>query len=303
MPLQLVLGAMAVAAAAAVGCRDDEGCSLNGVCASGACHCYAPWAGPSCGTLETLPQPRVPAYGGAGNASWGGSVVAAGGAYHLYVSTMTEGCGLLDWQTNMNIVHAVSSAPRGPYQLQATALPSFSTNPQVIEDKGVLWMFHIGNGAGNTTGKNCSRAAAAAVGGAPSATVGAPRPPPAPPPPAAQIIHRASLPEGPWTAVTLDGVDCNNPSPFRGSDGVYRLMCDWHMYTSTVGFGGPWSAKPLLVPGIASDQTGAVGPGGSARRGARMEDPCETDRLPLSPNLECQGATMPARSLAFFWNC
>ena len=127
--MAFLLGAVALAAAA--GCLDDEGCSLNGVCASGACRCFPPWEGPTCGTLATLPQPRVHAYGGAGNASWGGSVVAAGGGYHLYVSTMTEGCGLLNWQTNMNIVHAVAPTPLGPFQQRATAVPAFSTNPQV----------------------------------------------------------------------------------------------------------------------------------------------------------------------------
>ena len=254
----------AAAAAAAPGCRDDEDCSLNGVCISGACRCFEPWEGPSCGTLATLPQPRVPAYGGVGNASWGGSVVAAGGVYHLYVSTMTEGCGLLDWQTNMNIVHAVASSPLGPFKRIATAaaaVPAFSTNPQIVEERGTFWMFHIGNGWGNSTGKNCS---------ANETTLATSHPPP-PAAPATQIIHRASSPHGPWTPVTLQGVNCNNPSPFRGSDGIYRLMCDWHMYTSAAGFGGPWSSKPLLVPGIASDKSGAIGPGDPARRGARIE--------------------------------
>jgi hypothetical protein len=106
------------------GCHDDEGCSLNGVCATGSCRCFAPWEGNSCGVLATLPQPRAPAFGGAGSsASWGGSVVAAGGAYHLYVSTMTEGCGLLDWQTNMNIVHAVASNPLGPFERSVGLYP------------------------------------------------------------------------------------------------------------------------------------------------------------------------------------
>ena len=179
-------------------------------------------------------------------------------------------------------------------------------------------MFHIGDGWGNTTGKNCTAngttadthgegahdrdhviaadrdsdndhdrdrdrdhdhdrtlAAAPDHGGANAhandhAHAHAGHVTPAP----SQTIHRASSPEGPWTLVTLDGVSCNNPAPFRGSDGVYRLLCDWHMYTSTAGFGGPWS-EPLLVPGIASDAHGTVGPGDPARsgRGARLEDP------------------------------
>jgi hypothetical protein len=184
----------------------------------------------------------------------------------MFVSTMTGGCGLLDWQTNMQITHAVASAPLGPFQRQQRGfLPTFSTNPQVVVDGDELWMFHIGSAWGNSTGKNCSNAS--------SSTDRRRQQPsePSPPPPPRLVVHRAKSPFGPWQPVILD-VNCNNPAPFRGSDGIYRLMCDWHMYTSTQGFGKGWG-RPILVPGIASDQNGDAGPGDRLRRGARMEDP------------------------------
>ena len=56
------LPAAAAAAAAAPGCAADADCNLNGACnaTSGACACYAPWGGATCGALRFKPL-RAPA--------------------------------------------------------------------------------------------------------------------------------------------------------------------------------------------------------------------------------------------------
>ena len=244
-------------------CTVDEDCSLNGQCqASGACQCFAPWTGADCGVLDVLPSPRRPAYGGGNEtASWGASAVRGpNGDYHLFVAEMTEGCGLLDWQTNMQVAHAVASVPAGPYAKQAAGgLPALSMNPEVVVDEhGEYWMFHVGLGGGSAgPGKNCSANGTAAAAGA-----AAPRN-------WHNVVHRASQPGGPWVA--QPSVECNNPTALLGSDGLYRLLCTWQLYTSRAGFGGPWSA-PVPVPGMAANATAAAG-AGDRRPRARWEDP------------------------------
>ena len=81
--------------------------------------------------LDVLPSPRQAVYGGNGTASWGGNTVFFNGSYHLFVSEMTQGCGLLDWLTNTQIVHAVAQSPEGPFTKRDVAIKAMSTNPQV----------------------------------------------------------------------------------------------------------------------------------------------------------------------------
>eukprot|EP00040_Diaphanoeca_grandis_P022248 m.119183 g.119183 ORF g.119183 m.119183 type:complete len:551 (+) comp28720_c1_seq7:201-1853(+) len=154
-------------------CLMDEDCSLNGVCGGGQCACFAPWSTREgdlleCGRLDTLPGPKTGIYGQDPHiASWGGNAVLhTDGFFHLFVSEMTEGCGLSHWPSNMQVAHARSLNVTGPYAKVDTALPAQATNPQVIVDaNGDWWLFHIGDADGRS-GFNCS----------------APHPPPAPPP-------------------------------------------------------------------------------------------------------------------------
>merc|ERR1719174_2492712 len=87
-------------AATAGNCSSDIDCQLNGICTKGACSCDRPWTGDHCGLLEfrevTMPQ----GYGMTPNhTTWGGNILHVEGSkkYHMYVSAMTNDCGLGHW--------------------------------------------------------------------------------------------------------------------------------------------------------------------------------------------------------------
>ena len=46
-------------AAAAATCTTDEGCSFNGKCRNGVCHCLPQWKGPRCASLNLIPTART----------------------------------------------------------------------------------------------------------------------------------------------------------------------------------------------------------------------------------------------------
>jgi hypothetical protein len=156
----------------ALSCATDSDCSLNGLCVpvqpplppphDRSCQCFAPWSTRvgdtlGCGRLDTLPGPKLGAYGQRPHiASWGGNAILHGGLYHLFVSQMTENCGLANWGSNMEVAHATSPNATGPYIKVEVAIPAPSTNPQAIVDAaGDWWIFHIGDATGKS-GKNCS---------------------------------------------------------------------------------------------------------------------------------------------------
>jgi hypothetical protein len=98
-------------------------CSLAGSpdARSGACRCDPGWRGETCSEVDldySVPVVRQ------GNWSWGGSpILGPGGAVHLFVSVMAEGCGLLHYQTNSVVEHHVSeSGAAGPFERRGIAL-------------------------------------------------------------------------------------------------------------------------------------------------------------------------------------
>ena len=101
-------------------CTTEHDCSLNGRCVGGACTCYAPWSTANgdtlgCGRLDTLPGPKLGAYGQQPHlASWGGNAILHEGQYHLFVSSMTEGCGLSAWPSNMQVRSAAAFCAATP---------------------------------------------------------------------------------------------------------------------------------------------------------------------------------------------
>ena len=108
-------------------------CSLAGEwdAAAGACVCDPGWRGPSCLQVAITTSTAVVRHS---NWSWGGSPIFSHeptfsreknkpGELHLFVSVMTEGCGLLHYQTNSVVQHVVSTrGPQGPFTWQGTAL-------------------------------------------------------------------------------------------------------------------------------------------------------------------------------------
>jgi hypothetical protein len=95
-------------------------CSLNGICSTttGACTCDVGYIGTQCELFDFLPTPAGAAYNSKGNtSSWGGSAVYdnTSGVWHGYFSEFYGNCGVLSWETNSQIVHAVASTAIGPY--------------------------------------------------------------------------------------------------------------------------------------------------------------------------------------------
>ena len=205
-------------AVGAVACSTDSDCSLNGLCKASSCVCFAPWSTApgdalSCGRLDTLPGPKVGCYGQAPPVpSWGGNAILFDGEYHLFVSTMTEDCGLLNWPTNMQIDHAVCKNAMGPYVKADVAQPAPATNPQAIVDpNGTWWLFHIGDAHG-ASGKNCSGPPP------PGPTPGPPRVRPSPgcgsygPPPPGFTCHTGTCGAPPGTKAPDCGTTIDEPT-------------------------------------------------------------------------------------------
>jgi hypothetical protein len=113
-------------------------CSLNGVpsaeaasrdAAGGArCICDSGWGGEQCERLQLgITAGRVRTND---SWTWGGSAIRAGdGRWHLFFSSMSDGCGLLHYQTNSVVRHAVSTNQTGPWRILDGA-PSLSPRPQ-----------------------------------------------------------------------------------------------------------------------------------------------------------------------------
>eukprot|EP00466_Bigelowiella_natans_P011760 jgi/Bigna1/90097/estExt_fgenesh1_pg.C_620034 len=147
-------------------CTADEDCNLNGHCLEDSvCECFKGWKGDDCGELNLMPMPAksTPAYGqypdgdGNGLASWGGSIwkdPENDKRWHLFVSEMTQGCGLDSWLRNSRIVHATSDDAMGPYKFEKEIIGFFAHEPTVVKvDEGYV-MYKIGCADGAITGSN-----------------------------------------------------------------------------------------------------------------------------------------------------
>jgi hypothetical protein len=145
---------------AMTGCNSTLDCSLNGGCQDGACVCSSPWNGPACDLLQIVPSttsgPAI--YGVSPNvSSWGGSVVKwTDGKFHLFVAEMSEHCGMVEWQTNSFVTHAVSDTINGTYTKVSVAVKHWAHNPQAIVFNDEVFIFHIGPGDNTAQATNCS---------------------------------------------------------------------------------------------------------------------------------------------------
>jgi len=104
-------------------CTSDEDCNLNGLCVAAACACDPQWQGPLCGTLALLPADPLGGHRRAGFSGWGGNPFFDAGdqKFHVFTVEMTRGCGISDYITNSQIVHAQSDTATGPYTLAPIA--------------------------------------------------------------------------------------------------------------------------------------------------------------------------------------
>mmetsp|Transcript_5327 Transcript_5327/g.7850 ORF Transcript_5327/g.7850 Transcript_5327/m.7850 type:complete len:494 (+) Transcript_5327:157-1638(+) len=119
-------------------CRDDEDCSLNGVCSvEGKCNCNPAWSGNRCERLNLIPTTRHSGYRGVDDghntSSWGGAVLRSeDGTYHMWASEMTEHCGIGAWAENSRIIRATSKDPAGLYRREEVVYKVFSHEPEVV---------------------------------------------------------------------------------------------------------------------------------------------------------------------------
>lgn len=118
-------------------CRNNEECSLNGVCSSGACQCRPAWKGKRCELLNLQAPTRGAGYrgtdGGHNTSSWGGAVLkGSDGLYHMWAAEMTEHCGIGTWNQNSRVIHATSKTAGGAYTRKDVTWEVFSHEPEVI---------------------------------------------------------------------------------------------------------------------------------------------------------------------------
>ena len=139
------------------GCSDDDDCNLNGVCGAGQCTCAPEWIGADCGVLNLAPA-RVH---GAGlmtpvSSSWGGSLIFVDGVHHMFASRMVGHCGLDEWGSNSEVIHATSLDGEGPYVVNRTVVPHFAHGPEIRRAATGFVLMHLGCGGGAGHAKNCT---------------------------------------------------------------------------------------------------------------------------------------------------
>ena len=77
--------------------------------------------------------------------TWGGNVLEDDdGRFHLYAAGFGTGdCGLAEWLTNSDVIHAVSGSPDGPFRYRDTAVPLWGHNPQAIRAPDGKWLIYL----------------------------------------------------------------------------------------------------------------------------------------------------------------
>jgi hypothetical protein len=154
-------------------CKSDLDCSLNGLCGSGSvCTCDVGYTGERCELFDFLPTPAASGFHSPaleGNvSSWGGTAVydPSSKLWHGFFSEFYGGCGVLSWESQSQIVHAVSSSPTGPFIKNDVTIGAEAHNAEARRDPvtGEYLLFHIGSGsnAGKTMhGIKCSNGSTA----------------------------------------------------------------------------------------------------------------------------------------------
>ena len=160
--------------------------------------------------IPFLPAPAENGFHNETLLSWGGGVVAAGGAFHLFASAFVNNCTLQAWTSNSIAIHAVGASPLGPFSFVERALPFYHHNVQpVVAPDGTFLIFSIGM-VPDPTPVRCHAGAGALV----------------PPPPPLSSTHgfesvecwSAPSVHGPWSPVSgnVNGRNLfngTNPSP------------------------------------------------------------------------------------------
>jgi hypothetical protein len=77
-------------------------------------------------------------------ASWCGSAIREGDAYHFFGSGMTGTCSLHNFATNSMSMRATSSSPEGPYKFEEVVLPPFHHSTAIKRGIDGFLLFSIG---------------------------------------------------------------------------------------------------------------------------------------------------------------
>jgi len=249
-----------------VASRKSIRCSLNGrsqqsdetTTTDYSCICKRPWKGPQCEYLDFLPVEFPQGYGMYPNqTSWGGNILhdTETDLYHIFVSTMTNGCSLAHWTKNSRIDHGVSKYPTGPFLFRDVAVSTFAHNSAPIKipnNGGGYAIFHIGTGEGPIDGgidcrattnnsilhprrsgiSNVSSYSRRDLSSSSSLSgVGS-------------TIHVSQSLDGPWSPLTNNTLkSCNNPSPFYHpfNESLFIACNHNDILRSNEGIHGPWT--------------------------------------------------------------
>jgi len=161
----------------ATACNTPADCSYNGVCdpTSSYCTCDTAWIGKTCSTLHLLPAQYNNGLNTTTNStatattttttttktsSWGGTInKGKDGKWHMHAASFTHHCGINQWSSNSQIVHALSDTADGTYVVQDVVVPVWAHNPAVVQspDDGGWVMTYVANhSVNNTTEAKCS---------------------------------------------------------------------------------------------------------------------------------------------------
>ena len=194
--------------------------------------------------LNFAPAPAANGFNNASLRSWGGGVIAAGGAFHLFASAFVGGCGLSSWGANSVAIHAVGPTPTGPFAFVERALPFYHHNvAPIMAPDGTLLIFAIGMFP-DPVPATCRPGAPNVVSGHGFETVEA---------------WSAPGVAGPWSPVAgaapngRNLFNGTNPAPAfdpSGNGTLYVMSHDAHGFTvsAAASWRGPYSAPRAVFP-------------------------------------------------------
>ena len=77
--------------------------------------------------------------------------------FHMFLSRMAGHCGLNEWGSNSEVIHATSTDPAGPWTYNQSVVPHFSHGPKIRRlANGSYLLMHLGCGEGGVLHRNCT---------------------------------------------------------------------------------------------------------------------------------------------------
>lgn len=180
--------------------------------------------------------------------SWGGNVIEVANdplwKYHLFVATFVDGCGLEYWESNSQVLHAVSNDPAGPFLYSDVAIQPWAHNPQVVRHTdGTYLLYTIGMDP-ETKPHNCNGEATVSATATSSLRRTHGR--------ELMSLHISNSIYGPWSLYAANIFNGTNPSPVVNADGsvyVGSHTGSTFVVSTAPSWKGPYSDPiPLFGP-------------------------------------------------------